>query len=353
MAQHQKSFYLRRLTSLSTAVGFVLLAVTGVVLFIEPHGRVAYWRDWRLFGLNKDQWDGMHMAAAVLFLVAGTVHLVHNWRTIVNYLGLSRRRRRPRGRELLGALALGAVVVVGAITAIPPFANLFALNEAAKSSWAAVDEAADAPFGHAELASLKALCGRLGIDPQKALERLRGDALVVEDEHQTLKGIAEANNRRPAEVFAVMRGDDPIVFGRGRPGKGRGLNRHPLAGDAPGSRAQPGAAPLAADPLSNQPLVERTGGGAARLGRGAGNRRTAPGRGLGLGGGRGRAVPGRGVGRLTLAEACQTVGVPPEKACQILAKAGIPATPNQDMRELANAAGLRPGQLLRQIAENR
>ena len=34
-----------------------------MVLYIEPHDRVAYWTEWRLLGLGKQHWDGVHALA--------------------------------------------------------------------------------------------------------------------------------------------------------------------------------------------------------------------------------------------------------------------------------------------------
>ncbi|MFP7753178.1 DUF4405 domain-containing protein [Thermodesulfobacteriota bacterium B35] len=46
---------IRRITSMTMLVSFVLLSVTSIVLYIVPHGRVAYWADWHLWGLSKTQ----------------------------------------------------------------------------------------------------------------------------------------------------------------------------------------------------------------------------------------------------------------------------------------------------------
>ena len=44
---------IRRITSLTASLAFVLMLVTSLILFITPQGRVAYWADWRLWGLTK------------------------------------------------------------------------------------------------------------------------------------------------------------------------------------------------------------------------------------------------------------------------------------------------------------
>jgi len=55
-----RRFIWRAFISVATAVSFVALSVTGVVLLITPPGRVAHWTGWRIWALTKDQWSGLH-----------------------------------------------------------------------------------------------------------------------------------------------------------------------------------------------------------------------------------------------------------------------------------------------------
>jgi hypothetical protein len=49
----KRGFHGRGFFSLLSFGGFIVLALTGIVLFIMPHGRVAYWTDWRFLGLTE------------------------------------------------------------------------------------------------------------------------------------------------------------------------------------------------------------------------------------------------------------------------------------------------------------
>ena len=77
---------LRKITSLTMLVSFVFCILTSVVLYILPHGRVAYWADWSLWGLSKTEWDGLHINLGVLLLLAGLLHIYYNWKPITAYL---------------------------------------------------------------------------------------------------------------------------------------------------------------------------------------------------------------------------------------------------------------------------
>jgi hypothetical protein len=62
------------------------MMVTGVILYIVPHGRIAYWSDWRLFGLSKEEWGDIHVNLGLLFLLSIFLHLYFNWKPILLYL---------------------------------------------------------------------------------------------------------------------------------------------------------------------------------------------------------------------------------------------------------------------------
>ncbi len=74
----------RAFTSLSSLVSFILLLFTGIILYIQPHGRVAYWIKWNFLGLEKDQWGNIHIFSGLLFLVAGGFHLYYNWKPLIS-----------------------------------------------------------------------------------------------------------------------------------------------------------------------------------------------------------------------------------------------------------------------------
>jgi len=47
---------LKKVTSLSLGFSFLIMSYTGIILFLVPKGKIAYWVDWHLFGLSKSQY---------------------------------------------------------------------------------------------------------------------------------------------------------------------------------------------------------------------------------------------------------------------------------------------------------
>ena len=46
---------LRKITSLTMLVSFVPLVLTNIILYIVPHGRVAYWADWHHYSNGRSK----------------------------------------------------------------------------------------------------------------------------------------------------------------------------------------------------------------------------------------------------------------------------------------------------------
>ena len=76
---------LRKITSLTALLAFILMLLTSIILYIVPQGRIAYWSDWRLFGLSKTDWGNLHINLGFLFLIAIGLHVYYNWKPLMAY----------------------------------------------------------------------------------------------------------------------------------------------------------------------------------------------------------------------------------------------------------------------------
>ena len=62
------------------------MLLISVILYIVPQGRVAYWADWRLWGLIKSHWGNIHINLVLLFLIAVSLHIYYNWKPPISKL---------------------------------------------------------------------------------------------------------------------------------------------------------------------------------------------------------------------------------------------------------------------------
>jgi hypothetical protein len=182
---------------------FVVLTVTGIVLYIVPQGRIAYWTLWSFLGLNKEQWGDVHIMFGGIFIATGIWHLYFNWAPFKKYLLERARGHIQVKQELVSSLALSAVIVALSMLDLPPAGWVFQLNDAIKDSWVSAPEH-EPPFGHAEEVSLAGLAQRLGLDLDQGIAALSAQGVKVDGPTDSLEHIARVNDTTPMALFAVF-----------------------------------------------------------------------------------------------------------------------------------------------------
>ncbi len=194
---------IRRVTSLTLLISFVLCIITSVVLYIAPHGRVAFWSNWHLWGLDKTQWGELHLNLGILLLLAGLLHIYYNWRPITAYLKDKAKQIRVFTADFNIALLLSLIVGVGTYFHIPPMSTIVEFGESIKDSAASVY--GEPPYGHAELSSLKTFADRVHLDLSKSMELLRQAGIDFRDHRQTISDIAKNNGITPKQVYEIIK----------------------------------------------------------------------------------------------------------------------------------------------------
>jgi hypothetical protein len=193
---------LRKTVSLILAFSGVFVLVTSVVLYIEPEGRVAYWADWKLLGLDKPQWGDLHVTTGFLFLVALILHVWLNWRPILSYMKNKARELTGVNAANLTALAVTLFVSIGTLFGLPPMRQVIELGAAIKDSH--VETYGNPPYGHAELSTLERFAAFMKMDPEKALTALREKGFKAESAKMTLRDMADANGVTPKALYDAM-----------------------------------------------------------------------------------------------------------------------------------------------------
>lgn len=205
---------IRRIISLTMLLSFIAMVYTGIMLFLSPHGRVAYWTGWRLLGLGKDHYGGLHTTFMVVFLAAGIWHITLNWKSIRNYLRNRSRELKIFTREFNLALLIAVAFTVGTLAEVMPWSSFLAWEDSVKDYWEHRD--GSPPWGHAELNTLDRFTrglvdwerlehGRnVSLSIEDALAALRNADLTVTGPDQILLDIAEANGTTPRLIMEIL-----------------------------------------------------------------------------------------------------------------------------------------------------
>ena len=298
----------RAMTSILIAASFLLLLISGVILFVSPPGRVANWGDWRMIGLSKHEWSGVHTWFAAVFVLTAVFHLVFNLRPLMNYFRDRLTRRLGWRWEWVVAVALCGVVFAGVQTRIPPFSTLLNFGERVKRSWE--DTRTSAPLPHAELLSLRELASQAKVPYETAVERLEARGFKGVGPETIVQELAQTNQVSAQRVYEIVQGQR----GGERGGGGRGFGK---AGGASES-AEKGAG-------------QGAGGGRGGFGKGGGG--------------------GGGAGWQTLAQYCASRGIALTNASARLQAKGIKFATDRTLRDIALDNGYdRPYEILNILA---
>jgi len=194
---------IRKITSMTMLISFLLLLVNSVILYVVPEGRVAYWADWHLGGLTKTEWGDQHVTIGVLFVVAGFLHIYFNWSVVTAYMKNKAREMKVFTGSFNAALAITLLVAIGTYFEIPPMSTIVQIGSEIKESGA--EKYGEPPYGHAELSSLSLFAKKEGLDADKALVLMQEAGLKVSSTKEPLKDIAANNKLTPQQVYEIIK----------------------------------------------------------------------------------------------------------------------------------------------------
>ncbi len=194
---------MRKITSLTAALSFLLMVLTSIILYIVPQGRVAYWADWRLWGLSKTDWGNIHINLGFLFLISLTLHIYYNWKPITSYLKNKARQMKVFTPDFNVALVVTVVFTIGTYFMLPPFSWVLNLSEHIKDRGAV--KYGEPPYGHAELSSIKTFAKKTNLDIDQAMALLEEAGYAAESDQVTLEALSKQYGLPPQQFYEVMK----------------------------------------------------------------------------------------------------------------------------------------------------
>lgn len=311
-----RRLHLRGFISLLTALSFLIMTVSGVILFITPQGRIAYWLDWSFWGISKTQWGDMHITTSLLFALAGLWHTWLNWRALVSYF----QDKVSKALALKAELAVAAVITVfctiGGIYKTPPLSYILDFNEYLKESWVKTPE--DEPvISHAELMPLKQFLQKVDIELEPALAELSKQGIKVDGPDQKLLDISRKNGKSPAKIYKLLK----TLEGEKAPAAAvvpAAVLPQQSEGKPSVSVAPKTAQPAAAQQVWTAELVQQQ-------------------------------FEGKGVGRKTLADLCQEFHLDQAVISSKLAGKGIKMNAGDSLKKVSEERGELPIEILKAI----
>ena len=194
---------MRKITSLTALISFVLLLVTSIILYILPSGRVAYWAGYRLWSLSKEDWGSVHINLGFLLLISILLHIYYNWKPMISYMKNRSKQLRIFTPDFNVSLVVTLIVFFGTLAGVPPMSSIINLGDA-------ITEKAnlyygEPPYGHAELSPLTDFADKVKVDLNESLAKLETAGIKVKSATQTILAIAGDNGISPQQVYAAIK----------------------------------------------------------------------------------------------------------------------------------------------------
>jgi len=194
----------QRFVSLTAMLSFMILTLSSIILYFIPDRKVTSWTNWNFLGLDKQQWDNLHINLGILFLIMIVWHIYFNWKPIKNYLK-EKKEFKIFTKEFNVALVVTALFTIGTITMTLPFNFLVNIGNGVKAINSL--DSGNPPFGYAEYATLEDFCLITSIDINDAKEKLKIKNIVVNSTKDMLKTISSTNNISPKDIFLIIKND--------------------------------------------------------------------------------------------------------------------------------------------------
>ena len=192
----------QRFVSLTAGLSFVLIFISSGVLYFIPDRGVTGWTAWTFLGLDKQQWDNVHINLGILFLVIMVWHIYFNWKPLKSYLKV-KKEWKVFTKEFNVALIVTVLFLVGTIIMVPPWKILVNVGNGIKATNS--KDVGNPPFGYAEYATLEDFCLIAHIHQKEALQKLQSKGITIPSTALTLKKIAALNQTSPKRLFQIIR----------------------------------------------------------------------------------------------------------------------------------------------------
>ena len=195
----------RSFTSIYMGFSFILMAVTGIVLYIAPPGRVAYWSNWFFVGLTKTEWQSVHTIFSFLFVASGIFHIIFNWKPLLNYLRRKAKESLKVRREFVLTSFTVFIIFTGIYFNAPPFNYVMDFGETMTNSWATTET--EPPVPHAELLTVSEFAKIIDKNTNELISQFAKNGYVVSDTNETIETLATRYNISPSTLYNSIKID--------------------------------------------------------------------------------------------------------------------------------------------------
>ncbi|MFC1556933.1 DUF4405 domain-containing protein [candidate division KSB1 bacterium] len=195
----RRKFRLRSAASYTVFLSFIILAFSGVVMYLRPEGSVARWTSWNLLGIDKQGWEGFHTLFAILFMCSVSIHIFFNWKVLLGFLRNKIAEGVRSKKELAAAVTITLAVLILSITRLDPFWKIIEWREAIKKGGHIVEILP--PAQDTDKLLLTEIADLMDTPLQDIVRHIIENGYTIPDTGVTLKQLADQNKISPEQMF--------------------------------------------------------------------------------------------------------------------------------------------------------
>lgn len=131
-----RSFSWRAFISIGLFISFIMLLLSGVILYLGPSAKGTPGVVWEIIGLTKQGWQKQHIIFGFTFSILSMFHLsTMNWKTFISYLKSKTTEGMKRPVELVVIFLLALIFGIGTHFGIMPFSSVLDFGKTVSKSW--------------------------------------------------------------------------------------------------------------------------------------------------------------------------------------------------------------------------
>jgi len=117
-------FNWRTFISVALLFSFIIMMISGIILYIAPEGSLSRWINWDVFSLSKKQWEQQHTVFSYLFIIFSVLHVFKiNWFLLKSYF-FAVKIKPVFLKEIVISIIIVALVFVGTLFDWRPFVSV-------------------------------------------------------------------------------------------------------------------------------------------------------------------------------------------------------------------------------------
>ncbi|MCK5028442.1 MAG: DUF4405 domain-containing protein [Bacteroidales bacterium] len=190
--------------SIGLLISFLVMLLSGVILYVAPEGSLSRWIGWDVFNLTKKQWEHQHSIFSLLFILFSIFHIFTiNWGLLISYFALE-NKKLTNIKELLAAFVISILVFTGTFFSLSPFENIIELgNNISENQTIEVDRPDIPNIDKLPLIEFSEKVFNISITEMEIV--LEKNNLKIVDANVSVNEFCSQNDMSPQELYLLIK----------------------------------------------------------------------------------------------------------------------------------------------------